>query len=175
MPLVAPVSADFEVSLDAIAAGPARIRVAVWANSEAAQDPDHHLLIQINGNPAVDAQWDGKGWHVIEGEFGTELLKDGVNEVRIEAPGDTGAAIDLVQLDWIELEYSRLPRARDGMLIFQSTGSPLIFEGFTSPISIYDISDASRGAEKPGQSCRQMNPSPVKPASATWRLSQAAS
>ena len=127
-----------------IAPGPARIRVAVWANSEAAQDPDHHMLIQINGSPAVDVTWDGKGWHVIEGEFGTELLKDGVNQVRIEAPGDTEAAIELAQLDWIELEYSRLPRARDGMLIFQSTGSPLIFEGFTSPISIYDISDATQ-------------------------------
>jgi hypothetical protein len=141
MPLIAPATADFDITLDALTPGPARIRVSVWASSEAAQNPDHHVLIKVNGNPVADTRWDGKGVHVIEGEFTTEFLNEGTNQISIRAPGDTGAVVELAQLDWIELDYSRQPKAIDGRLIFKSSGTPVTFEGFSGAISIYDISD----------------------------------
>ena len=141
MPLVAPNSIDFEISLDAIADGTARIRLSVWASSDAEQSPDHHLLIKVNGEPVADELWDGKGIHEIEGEFTTDILKDGANAISIEAPGDTEAVVDIFQINGIDLDYSRLPQAIEGQLDFVYPGNPLVFDGFTQPIELYDITD----------------------------------
>ena len=141
MPLVAPNSIDFEISLDAIADGPASIRLSVWASSEAEQSPDHHLLIKVNGEPVADELWDGKGIHVIEGEFTTDILKEGANVISIEAPGDTQAVVDIFQINGIDLDYSRLPQAIKGQLDFVYPGTPLVLDGFTGPIGLYDITD----------------------------------
>ena len=141
MQLVAPNSTDLEISLDSIAPGPARLRLSVWASSDATQNPDHHLLVKINGNPVVDEVWDGKGVYVIEKEFDTGVLRDGVNRISLEAPGDTGALVDISHLNWIELDYNRLPKAVDGQLSFIYPGSPVTFEGFTKPLDVYEITN----------------------------------
>jgi hypothetical protein len=141
MPLVAPNSTDFAIALDAIAAGPARIRLSVWASSDAEQNPDHHLLIKVNRNHVADELWDGKGVHVIESEFTTDILKDGENQITVEAPGDTEAVVDLIQINGIDLDYTRLPVAIEGQLDFVSSDTPLAFDGFKQSVKLYDITD----------------------------------
>ncbi len=59
------------------------LRVGVWGATEAPADPDHHINILVNGQPAASESWDGKGYRILEAEFETGYLHDGDNTVSI--------------------------------------------------------------------------------------------
>ncbi|MCI0521421.1 MAG: C25 family cysteine peptidase [Chloroflexi bacterium] len=133
-----------EISLPGAVSGPARLRLAAWGSTEAEIAPDHHLRATFNGAAAGEASWDGKGNHLIEADFNGEGLRVGVNNLTIEAPGDTGAAAEINFIDWVEIIYPRLPEAQDDRLECIGTGGALDLQGFSGPAMIVDISDPAK-------------------------------
>ncbi len=56
-------------------------------------------------------------------------------------PGDTGITAEVNYLDWAEITYPRRLIAEGDRLDFISPGGDVELDGFTGPVSIYDISD----------------------------------
>lgn len=145
--LAAPRSHTFEITLTEIAdAGKdapqlARLRMGVWASTEAPASPDHHLRVTLNGQPVADATWDGAGAHTIEADLPLAVLQEGVNAVEVDAPGDTEAAADISYVDWIEIVYPRALVAEDDRLAFDGADAPQRLSGFTGPVAVFDVSD----------------------------------
>jgi len=139
--LPAPGRNDLNFSLSSIAPGPARLRLVIWAGTEAYTNPDHHLLVFLNGNQVTNDSWDGKGQHVVEARISTESLREGTNTLTLESPGDTGAAADIIYLDSFEVDFTRQPVVKNQQIEFFSSGIPLRFTGFDGPYSVYDITD----------------------------------
>ena len=103
--LFAPATVELPFQLPPLGEGSGELRVYVVARSSAPVDPDHRLLFSINGALVHDAPWDGHGPKLIVADIPVGALKDGDNTLTINAPGDTGAPADLVQLHWVELAY----------------------------------------------------------------------
>jgi hypothetical protein len=103
--LFAPATIELPFTLPPLGTGPGELRVYVVARSSAPVDPDHRLVFFINGTLVHDAPWDGHGPKLIEDDIPAGILKESENTLTINAPGDTGAPADLVQLQWIEIAY----------------------------------------------------------------------
>ena len=148
--LPAPNSTEVELSLPDLAPGQAWLRLSVWAGTSAPAQPDHHLRLHINGTLVADEQLDGIGRHSIDVELSTQILRDGINHLTVEAPGDTGATADIVYLEAVDVLFPRYPVVIEGRIEFISSGETLKFQGFQGPYSVYDISrppQVSREAE----------------------------
>ncbi len=141
----APASRDLELELTGIAISSGWLHLSIWARTESPLEIDHHLRVHINGNLVADESWDGSGWYAINSEIPSGVLQDGVNRLSIEAPGDTGVAADLIYLDRVEVTYSRFPQVKNDLIMWESTGEKLVFEGFSDPYRVYDITDPIRG------------------------------
>ncbi|NUM43313.1 MAG: hypothetical protein HUU38_01290 [Anaerolineales bacterium] len=143
----APKTEPIEFTLDHFAPGEATLRVALFANTEATNlDPDHHLRLLLNDTLLVDETWDGRGGHLIEQTFPTETLRAGKNTLTLELPGDTGAIVETLLLDWIELTYPNPLIAENARVGFRGTGEVLTLTGFDTPPFLFDLALAGDGS-----------------------------
>jgi hypothetical protein len=139
--LPAPVKKEYGFELKNIVPGPGRLWLRVWGSTDAPSSPDHHLRIRINSAAIVDDAWDGKGEYLIAADIPANTLVEGQNQLEIELPGDSGAAADLIYLDWIELTYPNPWIANGDELSFVSPGGSVSIQGFSGLAAIYDITD----------------------------------
>lgn len=145
----APGNQEFDFSLDGVASGYAELRLEVWASTGypdqgGEQPPDHHLRISLNKRLITDISWAGRGRFTVEADIPDGILVTGVNRLQIEAPGDTGATVDITHIDWFELDYSRRFASLPGGLIFKSTTDQDVYAEFSGEPSILDISDPGK-------------------------------
>jgi ASC-1-like (ASCH) protein len=122
----------------------ATIRVGFQGRTTAPPLPNHHTLIKLNGTVIGDEFWDGESTHIQEMKISSEI-SEGKNTLTIEMPGDTGAIVDVIYLNWIEIDYWRLFDAVNDSLVFTVNGNGNIqvtVKKFSqSDIVIYDITN----------------------------------
>jgi hypothetical protein len=130
------------------------LRVCYQGRSTAPPHPNHHTRIFLNGVDLGDQYWDGDKVVSQELQVPAGLLTDGWNTVTVDCPGDTGATVDSVYLNWIELEYRRKLNALDDQLCFTARGEGplhLVVHGFTDPqVAVLDVSDPYDVKQVPG-------------------------
>ncbi len=122
------------------------MRVGFRGRSTATPHPNHHTIIKLNDTVIGDEHWDGATEFVQEMAFSSELLKTGENQLHIEMPGDTGAIVDVIYFNWVELNYWRNLEATKDTLRFTVNGSEnqrqVVVQKLTQPdILIYDITN----------------------------------
>jgi len=117
----------------------AALRLGVWGATEASADPDHHLRVQINGQLALDQSWDGQSYQVIQAVFDVDLLREGSNHLTVFAPGDSGSAVEVNYLDYLEVIYPRRLAAEQDRLDFISPGGKVQLLGYTAAPLVYEI------------------------------------
>ncbi|WP_141698998.1 C25 family cysteine peptidase, partial [Candidatus Marithrix sp. Canyon 246] len=79
------------------------IKIAFYGYTTAAPHPNHHTLIYLNDNLIGDASWDGRTEYIQEMLVPASIFNQDSNILTIKLPGDTGAIVDSIFLDWIEL------------------------------------------------------------------------
>jgi hypothetical protein len=125
--------------------GQAKVRVILRGRSaNPTVTPDHHVLVNLNGQQIGDTQFDGQTTQVIEGTVGSSLLKPEGNQLTLTLPGDTKAGEkDRVCLDWVEVEYPRGLVCHEGRLsvdIPEGMGATLRVSGLREgPADVYEI------------------------------------
>lgn len=145
--ITAPVTKSYSLSIPSVemTGNNGKIRVCFRGVSTASPSPDHHTKIKLNGTLIGDAYWDKDIEFIQEVEISQSLLNEGTNTLSIEAPGDTGAAIDQIYLNWIEVDYWRRFEAEGDELTFAVTGDGKfnipIKKLSNEDIGIYDITD----------------------------------
>jgi hypothetical protein len=143
----APSTKHYSFTLSSVrnVSGTAAARVCFRGRTTASPHPDHHTRIALNGTVIGDAAWDDSIEYVQEMEVPLSMLKEGANTLTVQSPGDTGAAVDTVYLNWFQISYPRSFQASGGELAFSLEGDGRI--GVTignlnqSNIDIYDITD----------------------------------
>jgi len=88
---------------------------------EHAAEPEHELEIRLNGEPIGTAVWDGTEHNVYEAEIPATRIVAGGNELTLDVPKryypDSGDLIvDVVLLNWIEMEYEHVPQVGNEQL-----------------------------------------------------------
>ncbi len=135
----------FTATVGALAAGPSRLRVALWGATEAPATPDHRVRITVNGRPAADDTWDGRTGHVVDAVLPDGVLRPGANAIAVDTPGVAGVAVDIPILDWIALDHPRPARADDGRLAFTAPLGPSVtLVGFSGVPAVWDVTDPAQ-------------------------------
>jgi hypothetical protein len=144
-PLFAPSETDLQVVARHVARGEGGLRLRVWGSSSSAANPDHHLLLYLNGTPIADSAWDGLGAHIVTATVPSGILQEGANRLTLKAPGDTGAQADSLLLDWAEISYPQELVLDEAALAFsgQAPGFSVRIPARTAPQSLilWDITD----------------------------------
>src|SRR3972149_3565837 len=121
--LSAPASESYSLTLNNISttAGTATVRVRLKGRTDIeSANPDHHTIIYLNNNKIDDQQWDGQIIYDHEVSISHSYLSEGTNIVKVEAVGDTGATVDQVFVNWIEIDYYHTYMAENDELLFSA-------------------------------------------------------
>ena len=139
--------ADFTFSLDAVDTGygglctvTVNMHGLTWDDTV---DPDHHVVIALNGTQIGEIKWDGKTPCTFSAEQNHTLLNSGSNTVTLTLPQDTGTVNDAVYVDSIDIAYRRLWQASEGRFHTELSGpGRATVDGFaSSSIRVFDITD----------------------------------
>jgi hypothetical protein len=123
----------------------ATLRVSMLGRLQNAIEPDHHVVMSLNGTPVGELWWDGITWQMWELGIAQSLLLAGNNTLTLTCPNDTGVGVDLVYIDWAELEFANTFLAENGELAFtyEEAGTwRFQVDGFsTDQLAVYDVTD----------------------------------
>ncbi len=143
-----PVTATYTLTLTALAVtdDTAKLRVSLRGRTDVpAVNPDHHTRVYLNGHLVSDAWWDGHALFEHQEIFPQWLLREGPNTVQVVSVGDTGASVDSIFVNYVELDHWARFVADDDKLLFSAPdGGPFEFQitGLTSPdVEVFDITD----------------------------------
>jgi len=149
-PLTAPATATLPFAMPPFDdADATMLRVALAGKTDdASADPDHHTLVSLNGAPLVEARWNGQIEFQHTVAFSPTLLLTGVNTVTVASLGGTGATVDELYVNWLEVDYAASYVAQGDRLAFAAPAADAYrFEvaGFTSPdVEAFDLTDPER-------------------------------
>jgi len=140
--LLAPETTDLPVDLVDLAPGDGLLRLALLGYTSDEVSPDHHVRIHLNACTVAEASWDGQERYVMESAVPLSCMQEGENILGLDALGDTGARVDIVLVDWLELDYQRHFTARDDSLEFTGQGGYHVLTGFSSEqLRLFDVTD----------------------------------
>ncbi len=122
--LTAPQSKSFNFHLDGLAdtVRPAKIRVSLHGRSNTAHDCD----IWLNNKTRLEeAQWSGETEYQLQNQqISQSFLEDGRNILEILNPERPDEPIDIILLNWIQVDYWRNFHAQQDVLPFAITPAP---------------------------------------------------
>lgn len=142
--LFAPVTVTLPLQAPQAVRGPAHLRVRVIGNSSAPVNPDHRLVLALNGARIADYAWDGLEPVVISATVPPGNVLAGENELSLFAPGDTGAPADSVALDWVELTYPRALVLDGSELTFMGEAPVYALRSKSAVAALWDVTDPAR-------------------------------
>lgn len=123
-------------------AGPARLGVDLWGITDwPGKDPDHHVVVSLNGTELADAQFNGSQPYPVSVEVPADVLSAGDNQIELRMPLDQGVDWDIVGLNAYEITYPRRLLLKDGHLSFRGEAAQAFTVGGLSgtDVSVYRL------------------------------------
>ncbi len=129
-----PAVASFELDASHLApgGGPATLDLDLWGEALWPQDPDHHVVVRVNGTVVADARFDGVSANPMSIALPAGLLTEGTNSLELELPLDMGTPWDIVYLDSYSLVCDRSLRLENGSLEFSGSAPSFAVSGVPS-------------------------------------------
>ena len=145
-PLDAPTNAALAFQMRAFdPASPPFLRLQFAGRTDDPISPDHHTRLFLNGTLVSEAWWDGQLEFQQTDVVTPALLVSGTNTLTVETASDTGATVNSLYVNWLELDYQASYLAQDDQLVL---GAPAAgdyrfeIEGFgKGDIQVFDISE----------------------------------
>ena len=124
----------------------ARLVVYLKGMTDTDSDPDHHVVVSVNGTEVGEDYWDGTTAHELVLSFDSTLLYDGENAVEVYGVSDTGAPYSIFGVDSFDLTYQSYYHAVDNKLMFRGGGNPVVtvFGFGSSNIMVLETTDPKR-------------------------------
>ncbi len=129
------------------------LHVTLWTITETAENPDHHAVIYVNGQSVYDETWDGRNLQEIVAPLPKGLIREGQNQVTLSLPGDTGAIIDTVALEAVQLDYTQTVSAQEDRASWWAPEGEHDFgvNGFgSSDVQVWDVTQPDNPAQLTG-------------------------
>ena len=137
--------------------------------------PDHRVEISLDGTPLAVAEWDGKTPYLLESPGLPASLFAGKRRLRLRVPERPAARgsnpiVDVVMLNWIEIDYPRRSEVEEPVRLHLEDGSGPANIELRSPArrltaygdrgSRITMSGAAAGGEPPSDSARRFQLKP---------------
>jgi hypothetical protein len=131
---------NFELS--DIAPGDNSLKMRIYgATSNPDINNDHDLVVQLNGLSLGIIRWDGQSDNLAELSVPEGALLQGKNQLIINNMDSGSGFLDIVHLDWIELDYSSTPVINDKQFRFFSSSGAIDFQNLKKDAFIIDVTD----------------------------------
>ncbi len=135
----------FEASLEIpnLSEKEAKIRVNSWGftyNLNVEEDHDFQLL--VNDLPVTNVAWDGQVYHSNETILPAGTLVEGANSITLDNSAEGASPLDIIHINWLELDYQAPAIAIDDQLSFSAVDGLVEVSGFSETPLIFDIADA---------------------------------
>ncbi len=121
------------------------VRAMLHGYTDTVQDPDHHTRVLLNGTQVDDRAWNGLVPFTHAAAAASALVLSGGNTVSVQQVADTGALVDGIYADAVEIEYDRNFAAVNNALAFDyAAAGPVTFGVFslTQPEALaLDVTD----------------------------------
>ncbi len=114
---------SFDVEALVPGAGAVTLEIELHGGTTLPQNPDHHVVVELNGTAVADVHFDGLQAKTIRTRVPVGVLKEGINRLSLILPGDTDADFDLVYLNRYQATYPRALTAPEGYLSFSGSGA----------------------------------------------------
>jgi len=136
------IAKTYQVDVDALASDKgAQLAIELWGVTNFPQSPDHHLIVEIEGNTVVDQTFDGLVEHSLLLDLPPEALVDGRVEFTLRLPLDLGLPFDLIALDGYAVRYERRLLAQEDRALFAAAGKRIELGNLASnDVSVYRVS-----------------------------------
>ncbi len=114
--------------------GEAELEVRFWGVTDWPYQPDHHVVVVLNGHEVGEALFDGREEHKITARINSTQIQEH-NQLTIRLPGDIPPVVEarVIALESITLTYPRKYEAVGDYLEFSSPGRLFRVAGFSSP------------------------------------------
>lgn len=143
-------SVEIPLRLPAVADAPAQLRLQLWGQTHNPEVlNDHDLDVLINGQLIETIRWDGPTHHQAVITLPPGVLRQGDNQIILnnEAPG--AVLLDIMLLNWLELELPILPTAVNDTLTFYTGedtaqsrfGFVVTLTNFSAPPLVLNVQD----------------------------------
>jgi len=150
--LTAPATQGFAFTLAGLdeSNGPSLLELDLLATTSGNVSPDHHVTVNLNGTPVGDLKWTGAIELNQSITLAPGILTAGLNTLILGVPGDTGAAVDSVDLNYFEIKSWRPLAAAGEQLAFTvpaNPSSPIAVDGFPAADTVLlEVTDPRNAA-----------------------------
>ncbi|WP_376697523.1 C25 family cysteine peptidase [Wenzhouxiangella sp. EGI_FJ10305] len=110
-----------------------RVEVLVGGLTITPEDPDHHIVVEVNGREVGEAFFDDRETPRLDFEVPPGVLGAGRNSVTVRAPGGTAARFDMIAVDTVSLGFPSELHTDDDRLLVETgldSGEGLSVSGF---------------------------------------------
>jgi hypothetical protein len=114
---------SYTFQVNGLVGDPATFDLDVWGMTNYPQDPDHHILVSINGLSLANEKFDGQVEKKLSISLPAGLLQEGTNTLQLTLPADLGLQADIIYLDKYTVTFQRVFQAQNGRLMFTSAGN----------------------------------------------------
>ncbi|GMQ78505.1 MAG: hypothetical protein BMS9Abin02_1021 [Anaerolineae bacterium] len=131
---------NFELS--DIAPGDNSLKMRIYgATSNPDVNNDHDIDVWLNGRSLGIVRWDGQSDKLAELSIPEGVLLPGKNQLVVNNTDSGSGFLDIVHLDWIELDYSAIPVINDKQYRFFSPSGAIDFQNLKKDGFIIDVTD----------------------------------
>ncbi len=147
--------AELSFSLPSLSSSSAAVaRLHLWGISyDTAVEGDHDIDFVLNGQNIATIAWDGQTYHTATVNIPPNLLKTGNNSLTLDNTPPGAVVVDIMALNWLELDYMAPPTAVNDRFTFHNTTGSVTLSGFSGPPTLFDISDPAAPRLLTGWEC----------------------
>ncbi len=130
------------VDLPQVSETPAQIRINNWGVTHIPDvDGDHDFQLLVNNKAEGDIVWDGQVYNTSDLELASGVLRQGENTLTLDNTAEGASFLDIMQLNWFEINYQAPAVAVDDRLTFSSVTGLVQMSEFSGKPLLFNIGD----------------------------------
>lgn len=130
---------DFDLPLVGDGSGQVRVQVRGESHSPDIED-DHDFDVIVNGQTIGTIRFDGQIFYTGVLDLPPGTLQAGKNNLVLDNSPPGAAFLDMMLLNWIEIDYATPPQAVADQAALQGQSGVVTLGGFSGPPLVFDIS-----------------------------------
>lgn len=141
------VEQQFETTftLPNTADGSGHIRLHLWGASHDPQiENDHDFDLYLNGQLVGTVRWEGQTHFLADLAIPAGTLRTGENTLLLDNQVAGATLIDIMNLDWVAVDYTAAPTATNDQISVQDTAGTVSLTGFSAPPLMFNIADPNQ-------------------------------
>lgn len=134
-------SLPFDFNLPFVADGSGQIRVQVKGETYNQEvENDHDFDVVINGQNLGTLRFDGQIYYTGIVDIPAGVLQAGANTLLLDNTPEGAAFLDIMDLNWIEIDYAAPPTAVADQVTLTGQAGVVSLDGFSGPAAVFDVS-----------------------------------